>query len=102
MIKEITTSEEFKDVIKESCIVDFYGEDCPNCKNMADIMEKIRGDIPIYKFKIDRAISLEIKSISVIMGVPTACVYSDGKEMFRTNNQINPMEFEELFDLYKK
>ncbi len=101
MSKEIKSVEEFNEVINQTCLVDFYTEDCPNCKSMEPVIESLDIDIPVYKFKVDMKISNAIRHTCMIMGAPTIVMFKDGIEKFRKVGFINKPELEDIVMVYK-
>lgn len=72
-------------------LVEFYATWCPHCKRMAPVVEQVKelldGRVPVYQLDIDQneeaANSVEVNS------VPTFLIYSNGKEMWRYNGEID-------------
>ena len=101
MSREIKTIDEFKEVIQETCLVDFYTDNCPNCKIMSPIIDSLESEIPIYKFKLDDKIATAISDVCRVMAAPTMIIFKGGVECFRTIGFTGKSELEDIISVYK-
>lgn len=98
MIKYLEKEEDFKELTKQKCLVDFYAEWCGPCRMLADILEDLQkeSDITIIKVDTDKFPEMSLKM--GIMSIPTLVVMEDSKEI---NKKIGYATLEELKDLIK-
>lgn len=75
MIKHLKTNEEFKKMINNKILVDFYAEWCGPCQMLTPNLEKL--DIEVLKVDIDdfRDIAIEYG----VMSVPTLIAFKNGE-----------------------
>jgi len=76
-----------KDSFKEKVIInvkpvilEFYGDNCPSCKKLQPVIEKLSNeikDINFFKIKLER--NREIFQEYGIMSIPTLIFFADGK-----------------------
>ncbi len=81
MIKEVTTNEEFDEVVKEGrVLVDFYAVWCGPCKMLAPIVEKVAEDHPeiaLVRVNVDEAPDLAARF--GIASIPTLFYFNNGE-----------------------
>ena len=81
MIKEVTTNEEFDEVVKEGrVLVDFYAVWCGPCKMLAPIVEKVAEEHPEIAFvrvNVDEAPDLAARF--GIASIPTLFYFNNGE-----------------------
>ena len=75
------SGEDFKEIIKERILVDFYANWCGPCKILGPELEKIGNDIKIVKVDIDKYRDLA-RSYGV-MSIPCLVMFDDGNELKR-------------------
>lgn len=73
--------ENFKELIKEKVLVDFYANWCGPCKMIAPELEKAQGNLKVIKVDVDEFEDLA-KEYGV-MSIPTLILFEDGKEIKR-------------------
>lgn len=86
--------ENFKDLIKEKVLVDFYAEWCGPCKMLGPVLEEVGKEIKVIKIDVDKHEELAMEYR--VMSVPTLIVFENGKEMkreigFRSKDDIIEM-----------
>ncbi len=81
MIKEVTTNEEFDEVVKEGrVLVDFYAVWCGPCKMLAPIVEKVAEEHPeiaLVRVNVDEAPDLAARF--GIASIPTLFYFKNGE-----------------------
>lgn len=81
MIKEVTTNEEFDEVVKEGrVLVDFYAVWCGPCKMLAPIVEKVAEEHPeiaLVRVNVDEAPNLAARF--GIASIPTLFYFNNGE-----------------------
>ena len=75
------TNENFKELIKEKILVDFYANWCGPCKMIAPILEKVESNIKVVKVDVD--VFEDLAKEYGIMSIPTLVLFEDGKEIKR-------------------
>ena len=73
--------ENFKELIKEKVLVDFYANWSGPCKMIAPELEKAQGNLKVIKVDGDEFEDLA-KEYGV-MSIPTLILFEDGKEIKR-------------------
>jgi len=73
--------ENFKELIKEKTLVDFYANWCGPCKMIAPILEKVESNIKVVKVDVD--VFEDLAREYGIMSIPTLVLFEDGKELKR-------------------
>ncbi len=78
-IIHLEKEEDFKEMIKETILVDFFATWCGPCKMLANVLENVNSDIKVLKVDTDEFENLarEYK----IMSIPTLILFKDGKEI---------------------
>lgn len=76
------TNENFKELIKEKVLVDFYATWCGPCKMIAPELEKATGNIKVIKVDVDNF--EELAREYGVMSIPTLILFEEGKEVKRT------------------
>ena len=71
--------DNFKELIQEKVLVDFYADWCGPCKMLAPELEKVTGDISIVKVNVDEFEDLAREY--GVMSIPTFIMFKDGKEV---------------------
>jgi len=90
------TNENFKELIKEKVLVDFYANWCGPCKMIAPELEKAERDINVIKVDVDEFEDLA-KEYGV-MSIPTLILFDEGKEVKRTIGFIDKDRIEKFVD----
>lgn len=90
------TNENFKELIKEKVLVDFYATWCGPCKMIAPELERAEGSIKVIKVDVDEFEDLA-KEYGV-MSIPTLVLFDGGKEVKRTIGFINKEKIEKFID----
>lgn len=89
-------NENFKDIIKDKVLVDFYANWCGPCKMVGPELEKAEGNIKVVKVDVD-----EFEDIAReygVMSIPTLILFEDGKEIKRTIGFIDKDRIEKFID----
>ena len=79
-MREITDINKFYDVIKNnSCAVEFYGSNCPACKQLERLIDNISSYYPHIEFiKVNVELYPEIAGEFAVMSVPTTIFINYG------------------------
>jgi len=100
MYTELTSIDEFKELIKENeaSLIYFSHEKCNVCKVLKPkVAELINNKFPSIKlYYADTVKYPEIAAQNSIFVVPTLLIYFDGKEFFRKSRNIGLSELEEM------
>ena len=87
-------NENFKELIQEKILVDFYANWCGPCKMIAPELEKVESNIKVIKVDVDEFEDLA-KEYGV-MSIPTLVLFDQGKEVKRTIGFIDKDRIEKF------
>ena len=90
------TNENFKELIKEKVLVDFYANWCGPCKMIAPELEKVESNIKVVKVDVDEFEDLAREY--GVMSIPTLVLFNEGKEVKRTIGFIDKDKIEKFID----
>jgi len=76
------TNENFKELINEKVLVDFYANWCGPCKMIAPELERAESDIKVVKVDVDEFEDLAREY--GVMSIPTLVLFDKGQEVRRT------------------
>ena len=85
-------NQNFKDLIKDKVLVDFYANWCGPCKMLAPILEKVDSNLKVVKVDVD-AFEKLAKEYG-IMSIPTLILFENGKEIKRNIGFISKEQIE--------
>ena len=81
---EITSVEDYKNVIKNKCIMIFSAQWCPDCHFMKTYINDIINENKDYIFYyVDRDKMIDLCIDLEILGIPSFVAYNQGKEIGR-------------------
>ena len=89
-------NENFKELIKEKTLVDFYANWCGPCKMIAPELEKVESSVKVVKVDVD-----EFEDIAReygVMSIPTLVLFNNGKEVKRTIGFIDKDRIQKFID----
>ena len=89
-------NENFKELIKEKVLVDFYANWCGPCKMIAPELEKAESNVKVIKVDVDEFEDLAREY--GIMSIPTLVLFENGKELKRTIGFIDKDRIEKFVD----
>lgn len=87
-------NENFKDLIKEKVLVDFYANWCGPCKMIAPELEKVESSINVVKVDVDKFESIAREY--GVMSIPTLILFENGKEVRRNIGFIDKSKIEKF------
>ena len=87
-------NENFKDLIKEKVLVDFYANWCGPCKMIAPELEKVESSINAVKVDVDKF--EDIAREYSVMSIPTLILFENGKEVRRNIGFIDKSKIEKF------
>ena len=90
------TNENFKELIKEKTLVDFYANWCGPCKMIAPELERAESNVKVVKVDVDEFEDLA-REYSV-MSIPTLVLFENGKEVKRTIGFISKEKIEKFVE----
>lgn len=90
------TNENFKELIKEKVLVDFYANWCGPCKMIAPELERVESTIKTIKVDVDQFEDLAREY--GVMSIPTLILFDEGKEVKRTIGFIDKDKIEKFID----
>ena len=75
--------KDFKELIKESAVVDFYATWCGPCKMFGPIFEETSNEFDMNFIKLDVDKSSDIAREYGVMTIPTIILFKNGNEVKR-------------------
>ena len=88
--------QDFKELIQEKVLVDFYANWCGPCKMLAPELERVESDIKVVKVDVDEF--EELAREYGVMSIPTLVLFEDGKEVKRTIGFIDKDRIKNFID----
>ena len=99
MIKHLSNSNEFEQVIKEGLVVvDFYADWCGPCQMLAPVLEELEKETGIKIIKINVDDIPDLARAFRIMSIPTLLLFKDGKF---SKKELGYMPIERLREFIK-
>ena len=80
MVKHLEKESDFKELVKDKILIDFYADWCGPCKMLAPILEEI-DFIDVLKINVDQFPELSAKF--GVMSIPTLVLMENGEEKTR-------------------
>jgi len=90
------TNENFKELINEKVLVDFYANWCGPCKMIAPELERAESDIKVVKVDVDEF--EELAREYGVMSIPTLVLFDKGQEVRRTIGFIDKDRIEKFVE----
>lgn len=81
MIKHLEKNDNFEEITKAKCLVDFYADWCGPCKMMGATLEEMENDISIPIIKVNTDAFPEISAKMGVMSIPTLVIMENSKEI---------------------
>ena len=88
--------ENFKELIKEKVLVDFYANWCGPCKMLSPILERTNSELKVIKVDVDSFEDLARKY--GVMRIPTLILFENGKEIKRNIGFISEEQLEKFLN----
>lgn len=89
-------NENFKDLIQEKILVDFYANWCGPCKMITPELEKVESSIKVVKVDVDEFEDLAREY--GVMSIPTLILFENRKEIKRTIGFIDRDRIKKFID----
>ena len=80
MVKHLEKESDFKELVKDKILIDFYADWCGPCKMLAPILEEI-DFIDVLKINVDQFPELSAKF--GVMSIPMLVLMENGEEKTR-------------------
>lgn len=88
--------QNFKELIKEKVLVDFYANWCGPCKMLSPILERIDSELKVIKVDVDSFEDLAREY--GVMSIPTLILFENGKELKRNIGFISEEQLEKFLN----
>lgn len=92
----IQYEKDFKKLIEEEAVVDFYATWCGPCKMFGPIFEETSKEKDINFIKLDVDKASEVAREYGVMSIPTIILFKNGEEIKRHTGFISKEEFNEF------
>ena len=89
-------NQNFKELIKEKVLVDFYANWCGPCKMLTPELERATSNIKVIKVDVDEFETLAREY--GVMSIPTLILFENGKEVKRTIGFMDKDKIEKFVD----
>lgn len=96
MIKYLEKEDDFDELTKEKCLVDFYADWCGPCKMLGSVLEELEEEITIIKINTDKFPELSAKF--GVMSIPTVLLMDKSREI---KKHIGYMPKEDILEFIK-
>lgn len=95
----VINSEQFKKIIKEkqTFVIKFFTEGCPNCLMMKDQYERASKTAIIDFFKIKGELEIDDLTEFSVLAFPTTLVFIEGQERARFGGFMNLSQINEFY-----
>ncbi|MGN1358340.1 MAG: thioredoxin [Bacilli bacterium] len=88
--------QNFKELIKEKVLVDFYANWCGPCKMLSPILERTDSELKVIKVDVDSFEDLAREY--GVMSIPTLILFENGKELKRNIGFISEEQLEKFLN----
>ena len=84
----------FKELIKERVLVDFYANWCGPCKMLGPVLEKVSDEIKVVKVNVDA--NQDLSRQYGVMSIPCVILFDKGEEVKRNIGFISKEQLNEF------
>lgn len=98
MIKHLEKNDNFEEMTKEKCLVDFYADWCGPCKMMGATLEEMENEITIPVIKVNTDMFPEISAKMGVMSIPTLVIMENSKEVKKSIGFIPKEELKKFLN----
>lgn len=81
MIKHFEKNDNFEELTKARCLIDFYADWCGPCKMMGALLENMDSSLGIPIIKINTDEHPELSTKMGIMSIPTLILMENSREV---------------------
>lgn len=96
MIKYLEKREDFEELTKEACLVDFYADWCGPCKMLGATLEGMVSKLTIPVVKVNTDTFPELATKFGVMSIPTLIKMENGEEKAKHIGFMSEAEIEEF------
>ena len=89
-------NQNFKELIKDKILVDFYANWCGPCKMLAPELERVESDIKVVKIDVDEF--EELAREYGVMSIPTLILFENSKEIKRNIGFMDKDKIQKFID----
>lgn len=84
----------FKELINEKVLVDFYANWCGPCKMLSPVLEKVSSEVKVLKVNVDE--NPELAREYGVMSIPCIILFDRGEEVKRNVGFIPEVKLKEF------
>ena len=89
-------NQNFKELIKDKILVDFYANWCGPCKMLAPELERVESNVKVVKIAVDEFEELACEY--GVMSIPTLILFENGKEIKRNIGFMDKDKIQKFID----
>ena len=89
-------NQNFKELIKDKILVDFYANWCGPCKMLAPELERVESNVKVVKIDVDEF--EELAREYGVMSIPTLILFENGKEIKRNIGFMDKDKIQKFID----
>ena len=86
----------FKELINEKVLVDFYANWCGPCKMLSPVLEKVSSEVKVLKVNVDE--NPELAREYGVMSIPTLVFFKNGKTERVSVGLLSSEELSDIID----
>ena len=94
MIKYLSKDDDFKSIVKEKTLVDFYADWCGPCQMMGKVLEEYEGNVNILKVNTDEY--PDLAASFGVMSIPTLILMENGIELKKHVGLLSKEDLDEF------
>ena len=89
-------NQNFKELIKDKILVDFYANWCGPCKMLAPELERVESNVKVVKIDVDEF--EELAREYGVMSIPTLILFENSKEIKRNIGFMDKDKIQKFID----
>lgn len=98
MIKHLEKTDNFEELTKSRCLIDFYADWCGPCKMMGSLLEEMETEITIPIIKINTDMFPELSTKMGVMSIPTLVIMENSQPVKKSIGFMPKEELKKFID----